>query len=66
MFRYVPVDGQLIPLGKLVPVDGTVFDFQTGRSLGPALTAGGLDHWLVFDPPRGSPQAVLADEASGR
>ena len=63
--RYVPVDDQLIPIGTLTDVEGTVFDFRRRRKLGPVLAGGGLDHCMVFD--RAEPQPViLEDPASGR
>lgn len=33
--RYTPVDETLIPTGELAPVDGTPFDFQVPKAIGP-------------------------------
>jgi aldose 1-epimerase len=41
--RYLPVDGEKIPLGTPVPVDGTRFDFRTSRPVQEAGEAP-LDH----------------------
>ncbi|MCQ2428544.1 MAG: galactose mutarotase [Clostridia bacterium] len=54
--RYLPTDETLIPTGELKPVDGTVFDFRSGRKIGDSarsddadiVTAGGVDHCFVF------------------
>ena len=62
---YVPVDDQLIPLGTIANVGGTVFDFRSRRMLGPVLDGGGLDHCLVLDPEE-SRQVILEDPGSGR
>eukprot|EP00904_Undaria_pinnatifida_P013483 jgi/Undpi1/9265/HiC_scaffold_26.g11723.m1 len=50
--RYLPLDDNQIPTGKLAPVRGTVFDFSEERSLGTAIDGiggdpPGLDHCLV-------------------
>ena len=36
--KYTPVDSALLPLGDVVPVAGTAFDFRTERELGDCLT----------------------------
>jgi aldose 1-epimerase len=41
--RYLPVDGETIPTGKVVPVAGTPFDFRRPRVLDPG-TLPPLDH----------------------
>ncbi|WP_321382608.1 aldose epimerase family protein [uncultured Enterococcus sp.] len=46
--RYVEVDGDVIPTGKLVDVKGTIFDFTTGKQMselfaGVASEASGID-----------------------
>ncbi|MBO7359811.1 MAG: galactose mutarotase [Clostridia bacterium] len=54
--RYLPTDPELIPTGEIRPVDGTVFDFRSGRTVAGAaessdpdiITAGGIDHCFVF------------------
>lgn len=54
--RYLPADGDGIPLGDPAPVDGTPLDFQTGRTMGAAIDAPqmahrfGYDHNLCLDP----------------
>ena len=78
--RYTPVSELLIPTGELSPVDGTPFDFRSGRMLDEALRDGkdeqvrigrGYDHNFVLD--RASPDdgslilAARVDEpTSGR
>jgi aldose 1-epimerase len=73
-----PVDANLIPTGALRPVQGTVFDFTTGRIVGEGLRDGrdpqivmghGYDHNFALD--KGltatpGPVARLEDPASGR
>lgn len=70
---FLPVrDSQLIPTGKLAPVEGTPFDFRSARSVvPPALTlhpqlahAGGYDHCWVLDTPRDC-DAELQSASSG-
>lgn len=41
---YVPVDGDLIPLGEIAPVAGTPFDFRSARPIG-----GAYDHNFVLN-----------------
>ncbi|RYZ67425.1 MAG: galactose mutarotase [Proteobacteria bacterium] len=55
--HYLELDPEFIPTGRLLPVDGTCFDFRTPRLIGncapdsPALRAtGGYDHTWVCDP----------------
>lgn len=56
--RYLPVGPGLIPSGELAPVDGTPFDFRSGRRLAPPPLhthpqlplGGGYDHCWVLDP----------------
>ncbi len=53
----VPVNERLIPVGELLPVDGTPFDFRTAKPIGrdidgshPQLTiGGGYDHSFVLN-----------------
>ncbi|MEG2175091.1 MAG: hypothetical protein RR135_06375, partial [Oscillospiraceae bacterium] len=42
-------DARNIPTGRLLPVDGTPFDFRTLTPLSFALAAGGLDHNFVSE-----------------
>ena len=54
--RFLPVDRELIPTGEIMPVDGTPFDFRSGRTIAETLdsgfeqisAAGGIDHCFVF------------------
>ncbi len=54
--RITEADGELIPTGRLLPVEGTPFDFRGGRAIGEALasdhplirSAGGVDHNFVL------------------
>ncbi|MFI9624585.1 aldose epimerase family protein [Streptomyces sp. NPDC052042] len=62
--RITPVDGESLPTGAFLPVDGTRFDFREPRPLGP-----GYDHNFVLDGPDGAdagPAAELHDPRSGR
>jgi len=55
--HYLPVGPGLIPTGEIAHVDGTPFDFRTGRKLAPPpltthpqlLLGGGYDHCWVLD-----------------
>lgn len=42
--HYLPVDPGLIPTGEIAPVEGTAFDFRSGRVVAP----GGYDHNLCL------------------
>lgn len=55
--RYLPVDGDLIPLGPLAPVSGTGFDFRQAKPLrqdwlrdAQQQPSGGYDHAFLLDP----------------
>ena len=74
---YTPVDKDLIPTGKIVPVAGTPFDFRTPRTVNarvrdvrdPQIAIGrGYDHNFVLRDGRGAVRlaARLTDPASGR
>jgi aldose 1-epimerase len=67
---YVEVDKNLIPTGKLVPVQNTPFDFRTRKSVekDAAAAGGGYDHCFVLDGEAGKlrPCAEVSDPASGR
>lgn len=60
--RYLPIDEDALPSGAIAPVDGTIFDFRTGRDIRPEDR---IDHSLVLSdhalPPR--PVATLAGAA---
>jgi aldose 1-epimerase len=75
--RYVRVDGDLIPTGELVPVDGTPLDLRTARPVSAGWDAdfdqitgaGGYDQsWLLdgVEPGRPVPAARISDPGSGR
>lgn len=73
-----PVDGNLIPTGELMPVDGTPFDFRTLRCIGDSLQSaheqmalgGGYDHNWVLSADADSLglrlAATVEHEATGR
>lgn len=73
-----PVDETLIPTGELMPVDGTPFDFRSGRIIGDSLTSqhsqiklgNGYDHNFVLSSPVEEnglrKAAVVTDHQSGR
>lgn len=72
--RYTPVDGLLIPTGKLDSVGGTPLDFRKGRDIGVRIddhhlqlhNGKGYDHNFVLDP-HGNNTAVaeVSSEQSG-
>jgi aldose 1-epimerase len=54
--RYLPVNGQIIPTGEVLPVEGTPFDFREKRAIGAEmhsrdalLPIDGYDHSFVLD-----------------
>ncbi|PLX34081.1 MAG: galactose-1-epimerase [Hyphomicrobiales bacterium] len=61
--HYTPVDAELIPTGRIRPVDGTPFDYRSARRLDPD-----MDMNFVIDGAAGTlrPAAELIDPASGR
>lgn len=74
-----PVDGSLIPTGELMPVEGTPFDFRSGRVIGDSLASehpqiklgNGYDHNFVLNsevlPCCGLRKAaIVTDPQSGR
>jgi aldose 1-epimerase len=71
---YTPVDDTLIPLGKIVPVLGTPFDFTRPHKVGERIesllktAAMGYDHNFVLTKRQAAPTfaAKLRDPASGR
>jgi aldose 1-epimerase len=75
--RYLPVDRNLIPDGRLLPVAGTPMDFRTLRRIDADMpaedeqlrrAAGGFDHCWVLDDRTGacSPAAEVREPVSGR
>ena len=77
---YLEVDANLIPTGKIIPVDGTEFDFKTKKAIGCDIskTENGYDHCYVSkaygtegcgcpsDPRKTVKVASLTDPESGR
>ncbi|WP_407270195.1 aldose epimerase family protein [Radiobacillus sp. PE A8.2] len=72
--KFVELDAELIPTGKQLSVENTVFDFQLGRQIidgvksdyDQNLNAGkGYDHYFLFDHTRPE-QAIVEDQQSGR
>ena len=73
-----PVDGSLIPTGELMPVEGTPFDFRSGRMIGDSLASShpqivlgnGYDHNFVLnsDVEKNGLRkaAIVTDNQSGR
>lgn len=69
--RYVAVDASLLPTGKLIPVEGTPFDFRTSKPLSQdfALLENGYDDtWLLdADSTDNIPfAAVVTEPTTGR
>ncbi|MBD9701526.1 galactose mutarotase [Streptomyces sp. ID01-12c] len=75
--RYTPVDPGLIPTGEPAGVEGTPFDFRTGKTIAEDLRradpqllyAKGFDHnWVLDKGVTAEPEwaATLVDPASGR
>lgn len=72
--RFVELDKDLIPTGKLADVDGTPFDFRSGSFLRTGLdhsfeqnmiVGNGYDHYFLFDH-TSEYQAIIEDPDSGR
>ena len=74
--KYIPVDENLIPLGELVSVNGSPFDFKISKTIGKDIEdnhiqlkrGGGFDHcWVLNEQNIGlRTSAILLDPASGR
>jgi aldose 1-epimerase len=68
--HYVEVAADSIPTGKILPVQGTPFDFKTRKPIGNdiASTPNGYDHCFVVDGDIGKlrPCAEVLEPASGR
>jgi len=64
---YLPVDGDLIPTGKLCPVAATAFDFRQPAPVAGAIAAGGVDHNFCLSRTRMALRTVarLQSPASG-
>jgi aldose 1-epimerase len=71
---YIEINEQFIPTGRLIPVQGTPFDFRTRKKTGADLAeaaaggAGGYDHCFAVDGEPGSlrPCAEVYEEKTGR
>ncbi|MEM9198691.1 MAG: aldose epimerase family protein [Pseudomonadota bacterium] len=65
--RYLPVSAGLIPTGEIAPVDGTMFDFRTARTVAAAdPDAIGHDHNLCLIAGRDPAEPAAELTASGR
>ena len=68
--NYTPVDAGLIPTGKIVPVQGTPFDFTEAKKIGERIAnvPGGYDHNFVLNDNATNLKLVawLQDSVSGR
>jgi aldose 1-epimerase len=67
---YVEIDDSLIPTGKLIPVQGSPFDFKTRKLIKRDIEAagGGYDHCFALDGKAGElrPCAEVYEGSSGR
>lgn len=72
--RFIELDDELIPTGRVLNVDGTAFDFRQGRELGDGfggqtpqhrVAGGGYDHYFLFDPEKAK-HLMVREPASGR
>ncbi|WP_087974249.1 aldose epimerase family protein [Oceanobacillus rekensis] len=72
--KFVELDQELIPTGRLVDSTGTLFDFRDGRVLGEGLqrhseknhvVLGGYDHYFIFDHKKEN-SVLLRDTENGR
>lgn len=70
--EYLPVNDDMIPIGKTAPVKGTALDFTQSTKIGDRIqtleATRGYDHCFVVDGKPGSlrPAAFVADPKSGR
>lgn len=70
--EYLPVNDDMIPLGKTAPVKGTALDFTQATKIGDRIqtleATRGYDHCFVVDGKAGSlrPAAFVVDPKSGR
>lgn len=72
---YVPLKEASLPIGKIVPSAGTVFDLTTAKPIRLAVESDdeqiqivkqGYDHPFVLSHKENEPDAILSDEKSGR
>lgn len=61
---YLEVDEYLIPTGKLIPVEGTVFDFRTPKTIGKDIekVAPGYDHCYVTEAYKSGMKSAFSGE----
>ena len=58
--HYTPVDAELIPTGEIAPVEGTPFDFRSGKPVTPE-----FDHNFALLGTSGEPALELYEPATG-
>ncbi|GAE92252.1 aldose 1-epimerase [Gracilibacillus boraciitolerans JCM 21714] len=72
--KFVELDEQLIPTGKILDVDDTVYDFRKGRPMKDGVTSDfkqnlianhGYDHYFIFDHSK-KESVIVQDQTSGR
>ncbi|KAJ6557985.1 galactose mutarotase-like protein [Mycena capillaripes] len=67
--RLIEVDGDAIPTGKLLPINGTAYDFRTERKIGAAFEADphfqGYDNAWVYDSNVSGVRTTLYSPESG-
>jgi aldose 1-epimerase len=72
--RFVELDEQLIPTGRMLEVDQTPFDFRSGRIIADGIESGneqnvivgnGYDHFFLFND-KTKEKIVVKDSSSGR
>ncbi len=67
--RYLDVDDELIPTGKVLKCAGTPFDFTSPKKIGEEISAaGGYDHCMIRsgEDDSSKPVATVTDPVSGR
>ncbi|MDR0552395.1 MAG: galactose mutarotase [Spirochaetaceae bacterium] len=63
--RYLELDGENIPTGRILPVEGTPFDFRTPKPVERDM-AGCYDHPFIIDKTEDKLMAAVHDPESGR
>lgn len=68
--KYLECDADVLPTGRILPVDGTAFDFRKRKRIGAKIadTSGGYDHCFVLDGEAGTLRqaAKAVDPLTGR
>src|SRR5690625_7400106 len=73
--QFVELDEELIPTGRKLHVDNTVFDFRSGRRLSEGISSdfsqnvivgNGYDHYFLFSSPLKREQIRVSEKTSGR